>query len=377
MKRLTALVLMIAPAIGFAQTSGFTLNAKFPASAPAKVYLMYRVDGSNKIDSAVAKNQVFQFKGDLKAPVTARLIADKNGVGLQKLGQDADLLSLYIENGTINVTAEDKLKNATISGSKINAENAVYNKFLAVPAEEMNVINKEYDEAPEEKKKDESFMKGLTERYEKASDAKIALQKKFIKENPGSFFSLVALKDVAGPSMDVAVIEPIYKGLSENLRKSTGGQEFAKEIEASRATSIGAVAPAFTQNDTNDKPVSLADFKGKYVLVDFWASWCGPCRAENPNVVTAYNEYKDKNFTILGVSLDQPGKKDAWLGAIKADGLAWTQVSDLQGWKNSVAAQYGVKGIPQNFLVGPDGKIVAKNLRGEGLHKKLKELLSK
>ena len=124
-------------------------------------------------------------------------------------------------------------------------------------------------------------------------------------------------------------------------------------------------------------PISLSSFKGKYVLVDFWASWCGPCRQENPNLVKAFNRFKNQNFTVLGVSLDRPGNKEKWLKAIHNDGLAWTHVSDLNFWNSKTAALYVVRAIPQNFLLDPNGKIIGKNLRGEDLENKLEELFGK
>ncbi len=138
---------------------------------------------------------------------------------------------------------------------------------------------------------------------------------------------------------------------------------------------VGKEAPDFSLPDVNGKEVTLSSFRGKYVLVDFWASWCGPCRTENPNVVKTYNQYKDKNFTVLGVSLDRPGQKDKWLKAIQDDKLAWTNISDLQFWNSPVVALYGFDGIPFNVLVGPDGKVIAEGLRGSGLKNKLTEVL--
>lgn len=193
----------------------------------------------------------------------------------------------------------------------------------------------------------------------------------FIQYHPDALASIFVIMN------EIQVMAPLrlqqlFGTLSAEVKNSPFGQMASMQINMMAATAIGAHAPAFTLNDTKGNPVSLSSYRGKYVLIDFWASWCGPCRAENPNVVRAYNEYKNKNFTILGVSLDK--SKASWLDAIRQDGLEWTQVSDLGGWNNTAAQLYHVSTIPTNFLIDPSGKIIAKNLRGAALENMLAKI---
>ena len=163
---------------------------------------------------------------------------------------------------------------------------------------------------------------------------------------------------------------PMHQGLAA-IKNS-----LAQQMQpAAPATWVGREAPDFAMPDVSGKEIKLSSFKGKYVLVDFWASWCGPCRQENPNLVRAYHQFKNKNFTVLGVSLDRPGQKDKWLKAINDDKLAWTNISDLQFWNSAVVSLYGIDGIPFNVLVDPQGKVIAEGLRGHSLVEKLGEVL--
>jgi peroxiredoxin len=377
MKRMILLALAIAPAAVWGQNSSYVLKAKIgDDEAPAKAYLLQIVNGKQIIDSALIDNGAFQFTGTIAEPARAKLVLDHHGEGLAHLGTNADVIALYLEKGNIDITAKDSVRYAVITGSKVNDDNAKYAAAVDGPEKTLKAINAEYAASSPDKKENPEFVNGLKSRFDTVVEQEKELQQQYIKQNPDSYVSLVALTELAGQDMDASTFEPLYKGLSVGVRNTTAGLAFAKSIDAARATSVGAMAPVFTQNDVNDKPVSLTDFHGKYVLVDFWASWCGPCRGENPNVVKAYNQYKEKNFTVLGVSLDRPGKKDDWLAAIKADGLAWTQVSDLKFWDNDVAKLYGIKAIPQNYLLDPSGKIIGKNLRGEELNKKLAALFN-
>ncbi|MCW3466288.1 TlpA disulfide reductase family protein [Chitinophaga nivalis] len=379
MKHKTVLFALLAcPAFLHAQSGEYVLNGKIDAvNAPVKVYLNRMIAEKIITDSAVLKNGAFQFKGTVTEPTVAMLILDQKGTGISALSKDreADRRMLYLEKGTIQLTGTTDVRQGKITGSPINKAVEEYQLALAPGEQALTKLNSDYMSAGDAEKNDKTFMAGLTEQYEKIMAARKTTQQQFVKDHPKSFFSLEVLRDLAGNNMDVAAVEPLYNLLAADLRNSDAGKALGKTIEQERKLSIGALAPDFTQNDVNDKPVKLSDFKGKYVLLDFWASWCGPCRRENPNVVKAYNQYKDKNFTVLGVSLDQPGKKAKWIDAIAADGLTWTQVSDLKFWENEAAQSYNVKSIPQNYLIDPAGKIVAKNLRGEALEQKLAELI--
>jgi peroxiredoxin len=196
---------------------------------------------------------------------------------------------------------------------------------------------------------------------------------RFVAARPNSPVAPFVVVVTSELQQDLSTIERRYTQLNEGVRGSFYGKIIRQQIDDKKAGAIGSQAIEFVQADIEGKQVALSSFKGKYVLVDFWASWCRPCREENPNVVRAYNKFKEKNFTVLGVSLDN--NRAPWLKAIKADALAWTQVSDLKGWNNEAAAKYNIQSIPQNFLLDPSGKIIAKNLRGPELESRLCELL--
>ena len=195
----------------------------------------------------------------------------------------------------------------------------------------------------------------------------------FVKKYPNSYVSPLAIIRIIQTSGDIATVEGLYKELTTPVQQSSLGQYVNQQIQLGKINPIGSVIKNFTQTDTAGKPLSITSFRGKYVLVDFWASWCRPCRMENPNVVAAYKQFHNKNFTILSVSLDQA--KPAWISAIKMDSLTWNHVSDLKGWSNAVATLFQITSIPQNMLIDPDGKIIAKNLKGAMLENELNAVL--
>jgi len=379
-KRVFAYIATLLPAVAMAQTpaEAFMINGKLSqVKQPYKVYLSYQSAGKSVMDSTVLVDGAFMFTGKVPAPTGGLLLVDHEGKGFPGFSRTGDVLSFYVDKGSMFIAAEDSVARAQINGSAINTENEQLTAMLAPVYTKAATLANEVKNATPDQQRSPVFQNTMQDKFKILQKDREAKLKEFIVSHPYSYLSLMAVSSMGGPSADVNVIEPLYNSLSQNLKDSEAGKQLKDSFATLKATAIGVMAPNFTQNDVDGKPVKLSDFRGKYVLLDFWASWCGPCRQENPNVVRVFNKYKDKNFTVLGVSLDRPDAKAAWINAIKEDGLTWTHVSDLKFWNNAAAALYFVQSIPQNYLIDPEGKIVAKNLRGAELESKLIELLAK
>lgn len=336
------------------------------------VYLMY-ADGVRKMDSVQVIDGKYNFTGKVSGATVANLIpkfAAGSPAGRRALVQ-TDLASFFLENSAINISNIDSFSNVVVKGSKANDEFAKVRAQLKPFNDKINALSDAYDAARKAGNMEEAAKLDAQAdaTYEEMNDK---VYGGYLKKNPASPIALYAFQQFMGYEIKPEKVEPVFNILSAEAKSSKAGKEIAEKIATVKKTSVGGYAMDFTQNDTLGNPVSLSSFKGKYVLVDFWASWCGPCRMENPNVVAAFNKYKDKGFNVLGVSLDQV--KEKWLKAIREDQLTWTHVSDLQYWRNAVAVQYGIQSIPQNLLIDPKGKIIGKNLRGEALEKKLEEV---
>lgn len=313
-------------------------------------------------DSTQIKEGEFSFTGTTEMPEMHYLtIKDKDGY-----------LPFFLENADIKIKAfADSLDKSEITGSP---SHDIYKSFLKKDDMFNQKLEDLYTEYMKAKEANDSVKAlSLEGGFDVIQKEQASSMKEFIKSNGKSVVSAyLALSNAY--NFELAELQELNKVFDPSIANSSYVKKLKEREETLLKLLPGNPAPDFTLNDTTGKPVSLASFKGKVVLLDFWASWCGPCRNENPNVVKAYKEFNAKGFTVFGVSLDND--KNKWLGAIAEDGLTWQHVSELQGWNCSAARLYGVMSIPANFLLDKEGKIIASNLRGEDLVSKLKEVMN-
>ena len=323
-------------------------------------------------DTAIVVDERFSFQGKRDEPT----------LELLTLNGSEGFLPIIVENGEIHITIQkDSLPSSKISGTLNNEAYQRYFKDENSLKDKLKTLTSNYQKATASNSGDQqAVLKEITQTREALNQ----LPTTYISQNKDAFLSILILNQaIQNRQLNFEQIESAYNSLSQELKTSTNGNKIGafiatqkQIIEAEKATQIGNVAPNFRALNPEGQTLALNDVKGKVTIIDFWASWCGPCRRENPNVVKLYKTYHNKGLEIIGVSLDREGQKDRWLKAIEDDQLTWHHVSNLKFWQDPIAKLYNVRSIPATFILDADGKIIAKNLRGPALENKIAELLN-
>jgi peroxiredoxin len=341
----------------------------------AKVYL-YLFQDNAVLDSAKVVNGSFSFSGRISEPVWAEVSCK---VGTAKPKGYSRVYNCFIEKGNSLLNFHvDSLPYAKMEGSALNRERVAFEKQIRPLSDSASKIISLYfkqedllhDSAQSNKDEVLNSMKILNQQDEEVGELIRAEEKKHILAHPSNFYSLWLASVAFRHGLPSERARSIFDKLGPELKATKAGKKFRSLLEQAEVLGLGKMASGFILPDSSGNKVSLSSYKGKYVLIDFWASWCIPCRAENPNVVKAYEQFKDKNFDVLGISIDT--SKPSWIKALQEDQLIWKNVLD----NGAVAKQYNISSVPSNFLLDPNGKIIARNLRGDQIINELQKILT-
>jgi peroxiredoxin len=353
----TLLVLLSVFSVTAWAQNNLELSGRIKGLGAATVKIGYSKDGVFKEDSIKASNDILTWKSDSFDPQIMSITVNHSSY------------SFFAQPGHISFTGvRDSMQTYKITGSQMQEDAIAFSDYIKDITDQEAPLRSGYRKASaEEKVRIDKELNDL----EKQNEIRV---KRFISEHSKSYYCIYMLTRRTGDGTDYDEVKDLYNLLDESAKQTDAGKKLTEKLKVLKKSRIGTLMTNFTQPDTSGNPVQFSSFKGKYVLVDFWASWCGPCRAENPNILKAYNAYKDKGFTVVGISLDN--KAANWKKAIQDDKMPWTQLSDLKGWKNEVSASFGIQSIPSNMLIDPSGKIVARDIRGAMLENTLKRLLN-